>query len=506
MAATAVLAFASNASGTAPDTRAAPTDATSPAHALASSAAALRPGDFAATGVAEPPATDVRVRRPGRAEGDIFVTPQSMTSEVRGPQIMDDEGRPIWFRELPTNSFATDFRVQEYQGEKVLTWWEGEATNTGKGTGIGYIANENYEIIATVQTPDTGQVMDLHEFLLTPEGTALVISYQQKPYDLSGAGGAKDGRVVDSVVQEIDIATGRKLLDWSALEHVPVTQSDLRAPRDAATPYDFLHVNSVGVDTDGNLLISGNAASTVFKVDRDTGEIIWRLGGRNSDFRLGVGARFSWQHDVRAVGDNTYRIFDNSTPNGLPGYESRVAWIKIDPKRGTARLVHQLTHPDMMSTAREGGSQSLDNGNTFVSWAASAPGRISEFSRDGRLLFDATFPASPDSSSYRAYRLDWEGKPLTKPRLLAEDAAAGTVHANWNGASEVARWRLLAGASDGALKPVATTAWDGFDTPITLPAGDRDADRLQVQALDARGKVIGTSSVTPVDAAASAAS
>ncbi|GHF07679.1 arylsulfotransferase family protein [Streptomyces fumanus] len=492
IAATTALAFVSNASGTAPDARAA---------ATADPVPELRPGDLATTpGTTEPPAANILVRRPGRAHGDIFVTPQGMNNATRGPQIMDDRGRPIWFRELPENYFATDLRVQEYQGKKVLTWWEGQATNTGKGTGIGYIADENYRIIATVQTPDVRQVMDLHEFTLTPQGTALIVSYQQKPYDLSQAGGAKDGRVVDSVVQEIDIATGEKLLNWSALEHVPVTDSDLRTPPDGTAPYDFLHVNSVGLDTDGNLLISGNAASTVYKVDRKTGGIIWRLGGRHSDFRLGIGARFQWQHDVRAAGHHTYRIYDNATPNGLQGYESRVAWIRIDPKTRTAELVRQLTHPDKMSTMREGGSQSLPNGNTFVCWAASVPGRISEFSRDGRLIFDATFTNSRDTASYRAYRLDWDGTSLAKPKLLTEDAAEGTVRANWNGASDVSRWRLLAGGATGALKPVATADWDGFDTPITVPARARDADRLQVQALDARGHVVGTSAVTPAGA------
>ncbi|RZB19722.1 hypothetical protein StrepF001_11660 [Streptomyces sp. F001] len=504
LAVTAVLAVASHTSGT--DTVAAaasPITARFPVHAgSAGTGSVLQPGDVTGTTVVEPPPADVLVRRPGRAQGELFVTAQSPEPNyARGPQIMDDRGRPIWFREVPDGYFATDFRVQEYRGEKVLTWWEGKSTNTGTGSGTGYIANENYEIIATVQTPDPGEVMDLHEFLLTERGTALIISYQPKPYDLSELGGPANGTVVDNVVQEIDIATGKKVMNWSALEHVPLTHSDIRPSPDKNMAYDYLHVNSVDVDTDGNLLISGNGASTIYKVDRRTGEIIWRLGGRNSDFRLGVGVRFSWQHDVRAVGRNTYRVFDNATRRGLEGYESRVAWIKVDPERGTAELVRQQVHPELVSGTMEGGSQQLDNGNTFVSWGVSSPGRMSEFSRDGRLLFDAAFPRS--TSSYRAYRLAWEGRPLTDPRLLVEQADEGVVRANWNGASNVARWRLLAAGAEGNLKPVGTAAWDGFDTPITLPATARDADRLQVQALDERGKVIDSSPVTPVGAASS---
>ncbi|MFF4562269.1 arylsulfotransferase family protein [Streptomyces sp. NPDC001435] len=500
------MVVVSNSTGRTPAVRAAAATAATSAvstHAPASArpGSVLHPGDVASSAVDEPPPVDVLVHRPGRAQGDLFVTAQGQTEFPRGPQIMDDHGRPIWFRKVPDGNFASDFRVQEYHGQKVLTWWEGESTNTGVGAGIGYIANQNYEIIATVQTPDPGEVMDLHEFLLTPQGTALIVSYQQKPYDLSEYGGPKNGSVVDSVVQEIDIATGRKLMNWSSLAHVPLTDSDFRPAPGSTVPYDYLHVNSVDVDTDGNLLISGNGASTIYKVDRRTGKIIWRLGGRHSDFRLGAGVRFSWQHDVRSVGHNTYRVFDNGTRRGLEGYESRVAWIRIDPAHGTSKLIRQQVHPKLMSSPVEGNSQALTNGDTFVSWGVAGPGRMSEFSRDGRLLFDATFPYN--GSSYRAYRLGWEGRPLTKPDLIVDDAASGVVRANWNGASDVARWRLLAGESQGGLKPVANAAWDGFDTPIKLPADARDAARLQVQALDERGKVIDSSPVTPVGTGAS---
>lgn len=496
IAATALLTVVSSVSAAAPHTD--PAAATAASAVVADDGApTLEVGDTLTSTVAEPTPFDVQVRRPGRARGDLFITPQALVaSHPQGPVITDDQGRPVWFHQIPDGYVATDFRVQEYRGEKVLTWWEGKTSNTGIGGGTGYIADENYEIIATVQTPDAGEVMDMHEFQLTDEGTALIISYRESTADLRPVGGAADGKVIDNVVQEIDIATGETLLTWSALDRVPLQDSDILP--DTVRPYDFLHVNSVGVDTDGNLLISANSASTVYKVDRKTGDVIWRLGGHNSDFRLGVGARFMWQHDVRAVGKNTYMLFDNANrgSGGAVGYESRVAWIRIDPVRERAELVRQLVHPEEVSSALEGGAQSLRDGNTVVSWGkAGRQGRISEFDRRGELVFDALLPKG--DSSYRAYRHEWDGMPLTKPELLVGDADSDTVRASWNGASEVARWRLLAGASESDLKPVATAAWDGFETPLTLPAGARDATRLKVQALDARGKVIGTSAVTP---------
>jgi hypothetical protein len=460
----------------------------------ASSAAAADPGTA-------PPGIDVLTRRPGMADGLIFATPQQTKDPKapRGPQIVDDHGRPVWFRPIEDGTYATDFRTQTYQGEPVLTWWEGESDLTGNGSGIGYIANENYEIIATVQTPDEGEMLDLHEFTLTPEGTALVISYQEVPYDLTPIGGPEDGTVIESVVQEIDVETGEVVLDWRSLDHVGIDETDAAGNLGAL---DYLHVNGVSVDTDGNLLISGRHASAVYKVDRETGEVIWQLGGRNSDFRFGTGARFMWQHDVQAEGDGVYRIFDNATHSPLVGYESRVAWIEIDEESRTAELVREQVHPELMSAVAEGGSQALPNGNTLVSWGSA--GRISEFSPSGELLWDADLEGDM-ASTYRAYRQEWEGEPATKPEVTV-DTESDDVHAVWNGATDVAEWRVMGGKSENNMRPVAEVTWNGLDTSVPMPGHVLDElEYVQVEALDDRGKVIDASPVEAVGAADGAA-
>ncbi|MEO3842146.1 arylsulfotransferase family protein [Streptomyces sp. B22F1] len=450
-----------------------------------------------------PPPLDVLERRPGTGEGLLFVGPQKNPGRVgppgeepppeagRGPQILDDRGRPVWYHRIPQNEYVADFRVQEYRGRKVLTWWQGRSDSAGLGEGVGYIADENYDIIATVRSPDPEQSIDLHEFRLTPQGTALVVSYQERPYDLTPVGGPADGDVLESVVWELDLATGEPLLEWRSLDHVPLQESDERPTGRAGTrPFDYLHTNSVSLDTDGDLLVSAVGTSTVYKLDRETGEIVWRLGGKNSDFRLGAGARTIAQHDVVAVGDGTYRMFDNQNLHS-DGYESRVAWLRIDPRRGTAELERQLVHPDRVSTAVTGGSQGLPSGNTLVGWGSA--GRISEFDAAGRLVFDAVFPE--EYGSYRTYRDGWEGEPGTAPEVRI-DGASGDAHAVWNGATEVAAWRVLAGDARDGLRPVAREPWDGLDTDVDLPADAADAAYVQAEALDADGEVIGASAVT----------
>ena len=433
-----------------------------------------------------PAPVTVQTLLPGTAPGLLFLDPQSPSLAYQhGPQILDNQGRVVWFRKVADGSYATNFRVQTYRGQEVLTWWEGGADNTGLGWGVGYIADRNYQIIATVQSQ---LPLDLHEFRLTPQGTALVIVNREKPADLTPVGGPADGTVLENGLEEIDVATGAIVHEWWSLDHVPITDTDV--PPDGSH-LEYFHMNSVALDTDGNYLISARHTNTIYKVDRRTGAIIWRLGGRKSDFQIGAGAAFAWQHDVEVESRNTFRIFDNEASRTSPGKETRVVWVKIDPRTRVATMVRELRHPDAISVGVEGGSQHLPDGNTVVSWGSAA--RVSEFTADGTLVFDATLP--PMHSTYRAYRFPWVGRPLTEPTVsLAADAT--TVHAVWNGATGVARWRVLAGPAATGLKPLETAAWNGLDTAIAVPSG-ADLSYVEVQALDVCNRVIGTSPVTP---------
>ncbi|GAA2659872.1 hypothetical protein GCM10010400_17710 [Streptomyces aculeolatus] len=498
-AATLTAAAPATAGAAAPATGApGATTARGGAAAPGSDAAPGVDADQAAAGDGEaPPGLDVLKRGQGMAPGLLFLTPQGRHETPRGPQIVDDRGRPVWYHRIPEGFVAADFQVQEYRGQKVLTWWEGESSPTGTGSGTGYIADENYEIIATVSTPDAGERTDFHEFRLTPDGTALILSYRDEPYDLTPVGGPKDGQVLDYVVQEIDIATGEKVMDWHSLDHIPITDSDRRFDAGMPGPFPYMHLNAVSLDSDGNLLFSGRETSTIYKVDRETGEVIWRLGGKRSDFRLGAGARTIGQHNIEPAGEDTYRVFDNQNM-GSPGYESRVAWLRIDERRMTAELVRQQVHPDRLTTGLEGNSQALPNGNTFVSWG-SPSGRISEFAPSGRLVFDGTLPK--DISSYRGYRAPWKSTPDTAPDVEVNDTVTA-VDAVWNGATEVRGWRVLGGGTESGLRPVARAGWDGLDTEVRLPPEARDIAYVKVQALDGRGRVIGSSEVEAVEATA----
>ena len=448
----------------------------------------LAPG--AAGQTASPPAVTILENGGSLAEGFIFVGPQDIgaPAKVQGPEIIDNQGRVVWFLPTPGN-MATDFRVQTYQGNPVLTWSQGITYgDTNAGDTTDYIADSTYKVIATVQAGN-GYNADIHEFQLTPQGTALITIYNNLKADLSSVGGPTNGTVSEGVVQEIDVVTGKVLLEWHSLTDIALSESYAALPPPSSgIPYDYFHINSVKLDTDGNLLISSRHTWAVYKVNRTSGAIIWRLGGKRSDFALGPGLPFAWQHDVEAVDAKTIRIFDNES-DGVPVLPySRVLWVSHDDSAMTATIARSIVHPAQLSALAEGNAQALDNGDTFVEWGIL--GRISEFDPSGQLVFDAS--EAKGYGSYRGFRYPWVGNPSTAPTALALQNGDGSiaVHAIWNGATEVASWQVLAGAVAGSLGLAGTAPWNGLDTVITIPG---PASNIQVVALDSSGTAVGTS-------------
>jgi hypothetical protein len=445
-----------------------------------------------------PPSITVLTSKPGVERGLIFVAPKTTPSASirQGPEIIDELGHPIWFQPVGANEQAANLRVQDYRGEPVLTWWQGKNSPSGPGEGLGvnYVYDRSYHQIAVVAAGN-GYEADLHEFRITPRGTAFITVYNHIPYDLSSVGGAANGIVVDGVAQEVDVATGAVVWEWHSIEHVPLSESQSAPPASATASYDYFHINAINWDEDGNVLVDARNTWTVYKIDYRSKAIIWRQGGKSSTFRVTTGAdgtQTAWQHDPEAVDRHTIRIFDNeAAPSVLP--YSRVVWLRRDPHDQTTTLVKQIIHPDKIQAGSQGNAQALEHGHTFVGWGAT--GRFSEFDGDGNLLFDANVPSGWDT--YRAYRFVWHATPDTRPTATAQRNADGTVtvHAIWNGATDVAHWIVLSGHEAGALWPVSSTAWNGLDTTITLKAGAREV-AVVAQAHD--GRLLGRSAAVVV--------
>jgi hypothetical protein len=428
--------------------------------------------------------------------GYVFIAPTGpggltpLAGAIQGPEILDSLGRPVWFLPLPGNQLAADFRIQTYQGQQVLTWVQGPGFEDEQpGATTDYIYDNTYNVVATVQAGN-GYNADEHEFELTPQNTALITIYNTVPYDLSALGGSAGGSVIEGVAQEIDVATGTVLFEWHSLGHVALTESAMPVPTSASTPFDYFHINSVKLDTDGNLLISSRNTSTVYKVDRSTGAIIWRLGGSLSDFTLGPGLPFAFQHDAEAVNSTTIRIFDNESDGTAVLPASRVIWVSHDDTAMAAALLNSVRHPAGLSALAEGSGQTLGNNDTFVDWGIL--GRYSEFDPNGNLLFDVSM--APGYSSYRGFRLPWVGEPSTSPTLtaIANGDGTTTVDVIWNGATQVATWTVLGADASGNMSQVATAPWNGLDTTIQVSAA---VSGVQVVGYDSNGNSVGQSPI-----------
>jgi hypothetical protein len=425
-----------------------------------------------------PPVVNVTRRGPV-SDGYLFLGPFH-APEQQGALIVDDRGEPVWFHRTGKSAVAA-LRVSVYRGQPVLTWWEG-ATNQGLGEGSFVVMDQTYREIARFEAAG-GRPSDLHELILTPRGTALVCSYETVPMDMTSVGGPKQGKVVSGIVQELQLPHGRKRFEWNSLDHVRIAEAHQAV---AKGPFDYFHVNSVDVASDGNLLVSARNTWTVYKVDHGSGSVLWRLGGKRSDFTMAPGTRFAWQHDARWHSPGEVSLFDNgAAPKVHP--ESRGLRIGVDTTRMRARLVRAYTHSPSALGVAIGSMQRLANGNWLVSWGT-AP-YFTELGPNGEVRLDGALPE--ERWTYRTLRFPWVGRPTDRPAAVIHRTTGSTyLYASWNGATEVAAWALHTGKSANGLSRVATVPRRGFETRLELPSNAAYAAAI---ALDRRGAALGRS-------------
>ena len=385
----------------------------------------------------QPAAVKVDENRAPASQGDIFVAPQNGPVQ-NGPMILDPRGRLVWFYAAPGPEQHPDQRLPgaEPFGQPVLTWWEGNTSN-GLGRGDGVIMNSRYQQIATVHAGN-GLGMDLHEFLLTPQGDAYIIA--AAPVQVPGI----KNPTIDEVVQEIDVQTGLVLFEWHALDHIPLSDSYFNAAA------GHLHVRPVPPQLD--------RARPRRQPDRLGAQHLDRLQGRPPQRSRDLAARRQAPELQDGRGHVHLGQHDALVLTGRHDHDVRRRRRAADgasllardqsgrrPAQVTTRLLTVYRHSPQISANFEGGVQPLSGGDVFLGW-----GQQPYFSEDdgsGRQIFDAHF-AEP-TTTYRAYR--FAGAPSRRPagaRLLApaERLGRGSTRAG-TGRRTSPRWRVLAGSS-----------------------------------------------------------
>jgi hypothetical protein len=444
----------------------------------------------------------VRIATPakgGAAPGYLFLAPyQGMGSP--GPMIAEQNGALVWFHSLPAGEAASNFQVQSYEGRPVLTWWQGRILQVGFGQGEDVIYDSSYRQIATVRAGN-GYHADLHEILLTPQGTAWIDAFDPIHMSLTSVHGSSRGILTDSVIEEIDIKTGLVMWEWHALGHIPLRNSFNAVPP-GEYPWDYVHVNSVdpgqaggaGPDRPEDVLLSARNTWTLYDVNLHTGAFNWLLGdGGHSSFKLGPGVRFYWQHDAEFQPGGLISVFDNGSD---PPKERRSSGLLLrpDPSSHTVTLLKRFVNPTQtLLASSQGNTLALPGGDWLLGYGGLP--NFTEFDAAGQVLLDGTL--GKNVQDFRTYLSPWSAQPATAPAIAVQagaTAAGATVEASWNGATGVASWQVLAGPS-GSLSPVLTAARRGFETTISVSAAGPD---VAVRALGASGQTLGTSATVPI--------
>lgn len=428
------------------------------------------PAPRASTLPSDLPALITSVRGNAAEEGDFFVA--SFPFPL-GPSnyllILDQSGRVVYYKQ--TKDMAADFKEQ---ANGLLTYYT---------DGAFYELDHSYNVVNTF-TAANGYPYgaDLHDLQLLPNGHALLMIYDPEYVDMSqvAVGGASNAVVTGLVLQELD-SSKNVVFQWRSWDHFQITDTyeDLTQPI-----VDYVHGNAIQPEPDGNILLSSRHLAEITKINRQTGEVLWRLGGKHNQFTFvndTTQPAFYYQHDVRRLnGDIT--VFDNRT--GLTPYYSEALEFNVDEAARTATLVWQYRHtPDLYALAM-GNVELLPNGNRVIGWGTA--GVVTELKPDNTTAFEQYMPA-PDST-YREFLYPWHATPAVAPTLVANvEPGVVALTYSWNGATDVAYYQVYGGPAPHPTQIVATQPRAGFDTETSLPYDPAQCSYYRIQPVDNQG-------------------
>ena len=376
----------------------------------------------------------------------------------------------------------------------------------------GDILDSSYEVRKTAPMLTAGDsFQNMHAFHVVDDGKhALALDFRH--WDTSAERSMADVGYNGTCAvgfqgfRELDLHTSGTpiVFEWEPRDHINLNESTYRYDGTAATMcqrgWDAIHVNAIDKFPDGDYLLSARHSDTLYEISHIDGSVVWRLGGKTSDFEFVGDAKFARQHHGEVVEQNATHIvislYDNAVGEGyqmpLRRY-SRGLILSLDLREMTATVVAQYGHPQGQLNNGRGSMQVLPNGNAFINWAIDS--QISEHTPDGSaLVLDAWLPAHIDT--YRAFKFLWVGRPKQPPDVHAEvfwdddHRMNTTISMSWNGATEVDRWAVHGVDADGNPVHIATVPRAGFETTIHHTGL---VTNVYAEALDRNGTVLGTS-------------
>ena len=326
--------------------------------------------------------------------------------------VLNDSAKPYKYQKTPAPAF--DFKVQPNGLLSYQLPVRRAIAGDGQAPSVMIITDTNLAIINSFQCK-SGYTADFHDGIWAPNGHIFLISYDPQPMDMSKkvSGGNPNAIVIGAIVQELD-AKKNLVFQWRSWDHIPLEESYIPLTDPVV---DYMHINAVESDLDGNIMISSRHLCEITKINRQTGDIMWRLCGKMNDFKFinehegNAPLYFTHQHDIRRLINGNITLFDNGNAH-VPQY-SRAVEYKLDEVKKEATMVWEYRNTPDIITSNQSSMQRLDNGNTFIGWGGAGftgGTSVSEVTPDKKILLELSLPkgATFGQTSYRAYKFPWQ--------------------------------------------------------------------------------------------------
>lgn len=338
---------------------------------------------------------------------EILVT--TVNGDRRGIYILDHNGDSVTGKvfKIPVSNFER----WEYEGKIRYTYFLKDSNayvnkNKPGVSGHFYVADTSLNPIRKLGLLPHGnvdtnrrQMLDVHDFILLSDDHYISLTYYQRtPQNIPGHLKPAPGvAIVSPVLQEVK--GGKVIWQWDATNYPELYEVSAEENKfdDTSAAWDYLHVNSVSIDPkDDNIIMSFRNASQVIKVHRRTGEILWKLGGKHSDFAMPDSMVFLRQHHARYVdGGKSVMLFDNGDEKIRK--TSRIVEFELNETDHTITAFRQFTIPDVFVPY----SSSVQKIGDRYFMAAGNNQLILEYNyKTG----EKTFEKKLESSSYRAFK------------------------------------------------------------------------------------------------------
>jgi len=404
---------------------------------------------------------------------NIFISTYTVSNPVENNYIiiLNHLGETIFFRK--NEGIVFDFKVQP---NNLLSF----ISIGNNSENIVYIMDQTYSMVDTIRLDNYS--LDYHDFQILDNGNYLTLAKSYRILDLSQEfeGGSPAALVEDYIILELD-QNNNIVFEWNTSDHFNIND----APHlDITSQYIYYaHANSIEVDYDGNILLSSRHMDEITKINRQTGEIIWRLGGSNNqftflndtmDFYHSIPVPFCYQHDARRLENGNITLFDNG--NWKNPYFSRAVEYEIDEVNKTATRIWEYRDSSLVYSEWMGNAQRLENGNTISIWntfdsTTSIIQANSNSEKTFELSLNNIFNPNYDKLgiwSYRAFRFAWEGS-ADRPYLWSDTTQNNIFSLNFSqfGVSNIVKYYIYQGFNEGTMIKIDSTENNYYTIPIT---------------------------------------